>query len=120
MSSIPIIYGMCIVLFCVGLYGLVTKKNVVKVIISILIMENAVNMFILLLGYKAKGIAPILKEGMEVEKFSAAAVDPLSQTMALTSIAIGLAMVALMVAIAIRIYERFGTFDISEMKDLKK
>jgi multisubunit Na+/H+ antiporter MnhC subunit len=119
MINIPFAYGLCIVLFFIGLYGVVTKKNIVKIIISIIIMENALNLFLLLIGYRKDGIAPILKQGMEVGKFANLAVDPLPQAMVLTSIVIGLSVVALMVAIAIRIYERFGTFDISEIKDLK-
>lgn len=119
MNNMPIIYGLCMVLFSIGLYGVVTKRNAIKIIISIIIMENAVNLFILLLGYKTNGIAPILKQGMDIRNFAWTAVDPLTQAMVLTSIVIGLSVVALMVAIAIRLYERFGTFDISEMKDLK-
>ncbi len=119
MSSMPVIYGLCMIMFTVGLYGVVTKRNAIKIIISILIMENAINLFILVLGYKTNGIAPILKQGMNVEKFAGSAVDRLAQAMVLTSIVIGLSVVALMVAIAIRLYERFGTFDISRMKDLK-
>ncbi|MFH1415276.1 MAG: cation:proton antiporter subunit C [Elusimicrobiota bacterium] len=116
----PIIYSLCMVLFSVGLYGVVTKKNVVKIILSLIIMENALNLFILLIGYKAAGMAPIVIRGMDIKEFAATAVDPLPQAMVLTSIVIGLSIVALMVAVAIRIYERFGTFDISEINDLKE
>lgn len=107
------------VLFFIGLYGIVTKKNAIKIIISIIIMENAVNLFLLLVGYQKGGFAPVMTEGMSAEAFAAGAVDPLTQAMVLTSIVIGLSIVALMVAIAIRIYDRFGTFDVSKIKDLK-
>jgi multicomponent Na+:H+ antiporter subunit C len=120
MTQMPVVYTMCMVLFFTGLYGVVTKKNIVKIIISILIMENAVNLFILFLGYKKNGIAPVMSKGMSVDTFAATAVDPLTQAMVLTSIVIGFAMVAFMVAVAVRIYERYKTFDISEIKDLKR
>jgi multisubunit Na+/H+ antiporter MnhC subunit len=120
MSGMPIVYGLCAVLFSIGLYGIVTKKNIVKIIISIVIMENALNLFILLLGYKKNGIAPILKSGKDVSEFAAAAVDPLTQAMVLTSIVIGLSMIALMVAVAVKIYEKFGTVDITELRDLRR
>ncbi|MBN2406975.1 MAG: NADH-quinone oxidoreductase subunit K [Elusimicrobia bacterium] len=118
--NVPIIYTLCMILFSVGIYGIVTKKNVVKIILSILIMENALNLFILMIGYRKDGIAPIVQPGMDAAGFAASSVDPLTQAMVLTSIVIGLSMIALMVAIAIRLYERFGTFDISEIKDLKE
>ncbi|MFC2062268.1 sodium:proton antiporter [Elusimicrobiota bacterium] len=119
MSSIPLAYGLCIFLFFIGLYGVITKKNVVKIIISIIIMENALNLFLLLIGFRKGGIAPILKSGMDVEKFANTAVDPLPQAMVLTAIVIGFSVAALMVAVAIRLYQRFNTFDITEIKDLK-
>jgi multicomponent Na+:H+ antiporter subunit C len=46
-------------------------------------------------------------------------VDPLPQALAMTSIVIGLAITALLVAIAIRIYEKYSTFDITKIRKLK-
>ncbi len=48
-----------------------------------------------------------------------ASVDPLPQALILTSIVIGLGVLALMLAISIRLYERYGTFDISKMRRLR-
>ena len=45
--------------------------------------------------------------------------DPLPQALILTSIVIGLGVVALMAAMAIRLHEKYGTFDVSEMKKLR-
>ena len=46
-------------------------------------------------------------------------VDPLPQALVLTAIVIGLAVTALMVAICLRIYDRYGTFNIAEIRRLK-
>jgi multicomponent Na+:H+ antiporter subunit C len=46
-------------------------------------------------------------------------VDPLPQALVLTSIVIGLGVLALMVALSMRIHERYGTFDIRKIKKLK-
>ena len=119
MINLPLAYSLSIILFFIGLYGIVTKKNAIKIIISIIVMQNAVNLFLLLVGYRSDGIAPVMTREMTVESFTALAVDPLTQAMVLTSIVIGLSVIALMVAIAIRIYDRFGTFDVSKIKDLK-
>ena len=45
--------------------------------------------------------------------------DPLPQALILTSIVIGLGVLALMVALSIRLYERYGTFDVNEMRKLR-
>jgi multicomponent Na+:H+ antiporter subunit C len=46
-------------------------------------------------------------------------VDPLPQALVLTSIVIGLGVTALVISIALRIYEKYGTFDITKIRKLK-
>jgi multicomponent Na+:H+ antiporter subunit C len=46
-------------------------------------------------------------------------VDPVPQALVLTAIVIGLATTALMLALAMRIYEKYRTFDITEIRRLK-
>ncbi len=109
------IYLLCLILFCVGLYCVLTKRNLIKIIIGIAIIDYAVNLFFILVGYRMKGRAPILAEDQIIKNM----VDPLPQALILTSIVIGLAVTALLVAIAVRIYEKYGTFDVTEIKRLK-
>jgi len=110
-----LIYTLCLILFSIGLFCLLVKKNIVKKIIGFGIMEYAVNLFFILLGYKKDALAPILDKNSASLNF----VDPLPQALILTSIVIGLGITALMVAIAVRIYEKYGTFDINQLKKLK-
>ncbi|MFH0965509.1 MAG: sodium:proton antiporter [Planctomycetota bacterium] len=114
-------YVLAIVLFSVGLYAVVCKKNLVKIIVGVCIMDYGVNLFLILIGYKSDGIAPIVSRAMlsSESAYQARMVDPLPQALILTSIVIGLATVALMVAIAIRIYEKYGTFDITQIRRLR-
>jgi multicomponent Na+:H+ antiporter subunit C len=46
-------------------------------------------------------------------------VDPLPQAMVLTTILIDLAITAVAVGLAVRIYEKYGTFDITKIRRLK-
>lgn len=113
------IYALCLVLLLIGLYGVLSKKNLVKIIIGIAIMEYAVNLFLVLLGYREKGIAPIISDAGEIDKVANLGVDPIPQALVLTAIVIGLGTLSLMVSLAIRLYERYRTFDITEIKRLK-
>ena len=113
------VFALCFVLFMVGLYGILSKKNIVKMVMGLVIMECAVNLFLILLGYTKGGLAPIIEKKTNLTDFLARAVDPLPQALVLTSIVIGLGVLALMVAICIRIYEKYGTFDITEIRRLK-
>ena len=114
-----VLYFLALVLFVMGLYCLIAKKNIIKKIIGIVIIEYAVNLFLILVGYKKAGIAPILLKGMQNEELVAKSVDPLPQALVLTSIVIGLGTLALMVALCLRIYEKYKTFDMSKINKLK-
>jgi multicomponent Na+:H+ antiporter subunit C len=46
-------------------------------------------------------------------------VDPIPQALVLTSIVIGVGVTAMTVAIALRLYERYGTYDIQEIRRLR-
>ena len=109
------LYLLCLVLFCVGLYGALRKRNLVKIIVGLGIMEYAMNLFFILVAYRYQGRAPI--EARDQGVFNM--VDPLPQALVLTSIVIGLGVMALVIAIAVRIYEKYGTFDITKIKRLK-
>lgn len=110
-----ILYLLCIVLFCIGLYGVLRKRNLVKIIIGIGIIEYAMNLFFVLLGYRFHGRSPLDAQDQSILNM----VDPLPQALVLTSIVIGLAVTALVISIAIRIYEKYGTFDVTKLKKLR-
>lgn len=109
------IYLLCVLLLLIGLYGVLVKKNLIKIIIGLSIMEYALFLFFAVIGYREGGTAPIITKGFEKAVF----VDPLPQALVLTAIVIGLAITALLVSLAVRIYEKYGTFDIREIRRLK-
>jgi len=104
-----------LILFSVGLYCVLRKRNIIKIIVGIGIMEYAVNLFFVLVGYRDRGRSPIFAVDQVIENM----VDPLPQAVVLTAIVIGLSVMLLLVAVAIRIYERYGTFDITKIDKLK-
>ena len=113
------IYVLTFAVLMVGIYAVVAKKNVIKIIIGVLLIDYAVNMLLVLLGYRAGGGAPILAKGQAAAELARTAVDPLPQAMVLTSIVIGLGLTALMVAMAIRLYEKYDTFDTEQIRRLR-
>jgi multicomponent Na+:H+ antiporter subunit C len=73
------------------------------------------NLFFVLLGYRFHGRSPIDAQTQDILNM----VDPLPQALVLTSIVIGLGVTALVISLAIRIYEKYGTFDITKIKRLR-
>ena len=120
-DTVPFVF--CFLLFAVGVYAVTVKKNLVKVIIGVMIIHNAINLFFVLLGYRVpasgEAAAPIVTPALSGEEFLARTVDPVPQALVLTAIVIGLSVVALMVVMAVRLHEKYGTFDLTEIRKLK-
>jgi multisubunit Na+/H+ antiporter MnhC subunit len=109
------IYLLCLVLFSLGLYCVLCKRNIIKIIVGVIIMEYAVNLFFILVAYRWQGRSPILSPDTDIVNM----VDPLPHALVLTAIVIGLATTALLVAIAMRIYEKYQTYDITKIRELR-
>ena len=107
-------YFAAIVLFLIGLYCVTVKENLLKIIIGIKIMGYGVCLFFILLGYKSGAAAPVI-----TDKAAPAYTDPLVQALVPAIMVISLAAIGLMLATCIRLYEKYGTFDISKIKELK-
>src|SRR4030042_2383406 len=102
-------YALCFLLFMIGLYCAVVKKNMVKIVLGIMIMEYAVNLFLIMLGYLTGGGAPIIDRSefdgatqRIAPHFLNFSVDQLPQALVLTSIVISLGSLALLLSICIR------------------
>ncbi len=103
-------------LFFVGLFGLLTRKHLIKIFMSIAIMETAVFLLFIGLSYKENFIAPIIDSlHVNVSIMN----DPIPHAMILTAIVIAMAVLALGVSFAIEYYKLTGKTDIDEMKSLR-
>lgn len=109
-----IIYVLCFILLLVGLYGVLTKRDLIKIILSLSIMEYSANLFLILFAYRQDGTFAILSKGEQ----AAGMVDPLPQALVLTSIVIELGITAMLVALAVRLYQKYNTFDITKIRRL--
>ena len=78
-------------------------------------MEFSIFLILVLIGYIDNGLAPIVDPASTGQVY----VDPLPQAMVLTAIVIGLATTSMLMAIAIRLYRKYKTFDIREIKNLR-
>ena len=111
--NIPYIAVACLII--VGLYALIFKRNLIKMIIGITLIESGVNLFLITLGYRKESIAPIYTSSpggiMSL---------PVPQALTLTSIVIGVAVLALMLSFVIHIYRHYGTLDVKKAGRLKE
>lgn len=98
----------------VSFYIIIFKKNLIKLIMGIGMMASAVNLFIVALGYRAGGNAPIYTDVPEGPM-----VLSVPQALTLTSIVINVAVLALMLSMVIQIYRHTGSLDSEKSRRLK-
>jgi multicomponent Na+:H+ antiporter subunit C len=103
-------------LILIGLYIILVKRNLIKVIIGLGILDTGVNLFLISVGYITKGTAPIFSSP---EMDSEHMVDPVPQALVLTAIVIGVAVLALALSLAIRLYQHFGTLNLRRIREQK-
>jgi len=111
--NIPYIAVVCLIL--VGLYALIFKRNLIKMIIGVTLIESGVNLFLITLGYRKGSIAPIYTNSP-----GGIMALPVPQALTLTSIVIGVAVLALMLSLVIHIYRHYGTLDVKKVGRLKE
>lgn len=108
-------FVVCMILIALGLWTLLSRRNLIKLAIGITLIESGVNLFLVTLGYVEGGLAPIYTYAPA----GATMVLPTPQALTLTSIVIGLATTALMLAFAVVIYRHRGTLDARRVRELR-
>jgi NADH:ubiquinone oxidoreductase subunit K len=99
------------ILFCIGLYGALTRRHIVAVLISVEIMFNAVNIaFVAFSRYVTPAAVRAYSDVNEVAERTLLA----GQTFAVFIIVIAAAEVALGLALVIAMVRRTDSVDISE------
>ncbi|KPK72638.1 cation:proton antiporter [candidate division WOR_3 bacterium SM23_60] len=103
-------------LIIIGLYIVLTKRNLIKIIIGLDLFETGIFILLICAGYVRGGTAPIFSEaGIDASLM----VDPVPQALVLTAIVIGVATLALALSLAIRLYRHYGTLDMQKIRELK-
>jgi multisubunit Na+/H+ antiporter MnhC subunit len=117
MAYIAITTGFVLIL--IGLYGALTNRNILRMIVAFTVANTGVNLVMVAVGYLHGRTAPILNEAVPVAEAAARIIDPVPQALVLTAIVIGVGVTALMLAYAYKLYETKRTLDISEYTELK-
>lgn len=102
-------YWMVIVLMMIGLYIILTQRNLVKKIIGLNIFQTAIYFFFVSVGKIAGGSPPILSESPPPYS------NPLPHVLILTAIIVGVATMALALGLVVRINEAYGCIDEHEL-----
>jgi multicomponent Na+:H+ antiporter subunit C len=94
-------------LFLVGLYGIVTSRNLVHAITCLSVVQSSTYILLLAVGFRRGGTAPIFLDVPVGTK----AVDPVVGALTLTDVVVGATVSALLLALAVQVYKHHGTLD---------
>ena len=103
-------YIAVVALILLGLFAIVFKRNLIKIVIGITLIESGVNLFLITLAYRQDSVAPIY-HGESSGLMSL----PVPHALTLTSIVIGVAVLALMLSLVIYIYKHYKTLDVRKI-----
>ena len=107
-------YWAFIALMMIGLYGIITKKNLMKKIIGLSIMQTAVILFFVSIGAKKNATIPIIEhhsDSIHVPVQAVHYINPLPHVLMLTAIVVAVATLGVALALAIKIYDQFNTLE---------
>jgi multicomponent Na+:H+ antiporter subunit C len=110
MSFLP--YAVAIWLFVVGLYGVVTSRNLLHQIISLSVVQASTYVLLLAIGYRTGAAAPVFADIPTTR----AAVDPVVQALSLTDVVVGATVSALLLAVAVQVHKRTGSLDPEDLR----
>ena len=104
------------VIFAVGLAGVLIKKNLFKIFLSISIAEGSLFLFFIGNHFQPGKIAPIATD--DIREFGAQMVDPVPQAMILTTIVIAIAVLALALSFVTHYYKLTKNMQVDRMDEL--
>ena len=111
--------GCGFLLILIGLFGVLSNRNILRMIVAFAVANTGVNLVLVAVGYIHGRAAPILNDAVPVSEAAARIIDPVPQALVLTAIVIGVGVTALMLAYAYRLYQTKGSLDIGKHTELK-
>ncbi len=102
-------YWVTVLLMALGLYIMIARGNLVKKLVGLSVFQTSVYLLYIAPGKLIGGTAPIVAEAFKVYS------NPLPHVLILTAIVVGIATLALGLAIAVRVREAYGSIEEDEI-----
>jgi multicomponent Na+:H+ antiporter subunit C len=102
-------------LFVVGLWGVVSSRNLVRTVLCLVVVQASSYVLLLAIGYRGGGKAPIVADIPTTSRL----VDPVVQVLVLTDVVIEATVAALLLALVVQAHKRFGSVDPDDLRPLR-
>jgi multicomponent Na+:H+ antiporter subunit C len=112
-----------VALFCIGLYAVLTKRNLIKIVMGLSLMEASTYLLLLSFAYRANSTAPVLLNPpggqTQAQLATGNVADPVLQNFCLTAIVIGVAVTGVFLAVTVRIAQHYRTLDADQIRAMR-
>jgi multicomponent Na+:H+ antiporter subunit C len=108
-------YVVAVWLLLVGLYGIVTSRNLVHLVGCLGVVQSSTYVVLLAIGYQDGATAPVFTDIPP----GTPTVDPVVAALTLTDIVVGAVVTALLLAFVVQVQRRAGTVDPDALRDLE-
>ena len=98
-------YWIVIFLMMTGFYVIIARTNLIKKLIGLSVFQTSVILMYVTMGKVDGGTAPILHDGAQLYS------NPLPHVLMLTAIVVGIATIAVGLALVVRVYDSYGTIE---------
>jgi multicomponent Na+:H+ antiporter subunit C len=113
MSWLP--YAVAAWLLLVGIYGIVTSRNYLHLVICLTVAQSSTYALFIAVGYLRGGKAPIFSDLNPATRV----VDPVVQALTLTDVVVEAVVTALLLTLTAQAHKRFGSLDPDELGALR-
>ncbi|HEX6514139.1 MAG TPA: sodium:proton antiporter [Nocardioidaceae bacterium] len=111
------------VVFCTGLYTVLSRRNLIKIVMGLSLMEASTYVLLLSMAYRRGSTAPVLlspPDGRTQQDLVHGNVaDPVLQNICLTAIVIGVAVTAVLLTAVLRIAQHYRTLDADGVRRMR-
>ncbi len=110
-------------LFCIGLYVVLTRRNLIKLVMGLSVMEASTYVLLISMAYRRGSTAPVFVSppaGRSVTSLTHGGVaDPVLQNFCLTAIVIGVAATAVFLSVVVRIAQHYRSIDADDVRGMR-
>lgn len=116
-------YVVAAVVFSLGVYTILTRRNLLKIVMGLSLMESAGYVLLISMAYRRGSTAPVLLKPPPGETERSLAhgnvADPVLQNIALTAVVIGVAVTAVLLTTVVRVAQHYRSLDADDVRGLR-
>lgn len=110
-------------LFCLGLFTILVRRDLVKIVMGLSLMESSTYLLLVSMAYRRGSTAPVLvsppKGQTQQSLVHGNVADPVLQNFCLTAIVIGVAVTAVFLAVVVRVAQHYRSVDADDIRALR-